>query len=108
MYQGPVLAGGRWDECRESGPRQYEGLTKRTRQSATQKLKSFTYFGWSGVRFGQVGGAGSAGPEVVAAAVAAVLDAAVLDAAAGPRAVVAAAVGLPAVAAGISAAAAAE
>ena len=81
--------------------------SKRTRQSAAQKLKAITYFDWLGVRFGQVGGAGSAGPEVVAAA-AAVLDAAVLDAAAGPRAVVAAAVGLPAVAAGISAAAAAE
>ena len=61
-----------------------------------------TYFGWSGVRFGQVGGAGSAGPEVVAAAVAAVLDAA------GPRAAVVAAVGLPAVAAEISVAAVAE
>ena len=82
--------------------------SKHTRQSAAQKLKAITYFDWSGVRFGRVGGAGSAGPEVVAAAVAAVLDAAVLDAAAGPRAAVAAAVGLPAVAAGISAAAAAE
>ena len=83
--------------------------SKHTCQSAAQKLKAITYFDWLGVRFGQVGGAGSAGPEVAAAAVAAaVLDAAVLDAAAGPRAVVAAAVGLPAVAAGISAAAAAE
>ena len=54
------------------------------------------------MRFGQVGGAGSAGPEVVAAAVAAVLDAA------GPRAAVVAAVGLPAVAAGISVVAAVE
>ena len=84
-----------------------EVYSKHTRQSATQKLKSTTYFDWSGVRFGRVGGAGSAGPEVAAVA-AAVLDAAVLDAAAGPRAAVAAAVGLPAVAAGISAAAAAE
>ena len=83
-----------------------EVYSKRTRQSATQNGKNqrITYFGWSGVRFGQVGGAGSAGPEVVAAAAAA----AVLDAAAGPTAAVAAAVELPAVAAGISAAAAAE
>ena len=106
MYQGPVLAGGRWDGCRESGPRQYAGLLKTHTSVSHSKGKNqcITYFGWSGVRFGQVGGAGSAGPEVVAA----VLDAAVLDAAAGPTAAVAAAVELPAVAAGISAAAAAE
>ena len=80
--------------------------TKRTGQSATQKAKSLTqritYFGSSGVRFGQVGEAGSAGSEVVAAA------AAVLDAAGGPAAAVAAAVELQAVAVGISAAAAAD
>ena len=79
--------------------------TKRTGQSATQKAKSsnqrFTYFGSSGVRFGQVGEAGSAGSEVVAAA-------AVLDAAGGPAAAVAAAVELQAVAVGISTAAAAD
>ena len=80
--------------------------TKRTGQSATQKAKSsnqrFTYFGSSGVRFGQVGEAGSADSEVVAAA------AAVLDAAGGPAAAVAAAVELQAVAVGISTAAAAD
>ena len=79
--------------------------TKRTGQSATQKAKSsnqrFTYFGSSGVRFGQVGEAGSADSEVVAAA-------AVLDAAGGPAAAVAAAVELQAVAVGISTAAAAD
>lgn len=79
--------------------------TKRTGQSATQKAKSsnqrITYFGSSGVRFGQVGEAGSAGSEVVAAA-------AVLDAAGGPAAAVAAAVELQAVAVGISTAAAAD
>ena len=81
--------------------------TKRTGQSATQKAKSsnqrITYFGSSGVRFGQVGEAGSAGSEVVAAAAAAVLDAA-----GGPAAAVAAAVELQAVAVGISTAAAAD
>ena len=81
--------------------------TKRTRQSSTQKAKSsnqrITYFGSSGVRFGQVGEAGSAGSEVVAAAAAAVLDAA-----GGPAAAVAAAVELQAVAVGISTAAAAD
>ena len=82
-----------------------EVYTKRTGQSATQKAKSsnqhITYFGSSGVRFGQVGEAGSAGSEVVAAA-------AVLDAAGGPAAAVAAAVELQAVAVGISTAAAAD
>ena len=81
--------------------------TKRTGQSATQKAKNsnqrFTYFGSSGVRFGQVGEAGSAGSEVVAAAAAAVLDAV-----GGPAAAVAAAVELQAVAVGISTAAAAD
>ena len=84
-----------------------EVYTKRTGQSATQKAKSsnqrITYFGSSGVRFGQVGEAGSAGSEVVAAAAAAVLDAA-----GGPAAAVAAAVELQAVAVGISTAAAAD
>ena len=80
--------------------------TKRTGQSATQKAKSsnqrFTYFGSSGVRFGQVGEAGSAESEVAAAAAAA------LDAVGGPAAAVAAAVELQAVAVGISTAAAAD
>ena len=70
-------------------------------QSLKREKAQITYFGWSRVRFGQVGGAGSAGPEVAAAV-------AVLDAAAGPTAAVAAAVELPAVAARISAAAVAE
>ena len=87
-----------------------EVYTKRTRQSATQKAKSsnqhITYFGSSGVRFGQVGEAGSAESEVVAAAAAAA--AAVLDAVGGPAAAVAAAVELQAVAVGISTAAAAD
>ena len=85
-----------------------EVYTKRTGQSATQKAKSsnqrITYFGSSGVRFGQVGEAGSADSEVVAAAAAA----AVLDAVGGPAAAVAAAVELQAVAVGISTAAAAD
>ena len=36
-YQGPVLAGGRWDGCRESGPHQYEGLHKTHRSVSHSK-----------------------------------------------------------------------
>ena len=83
--------------------------TKCTRQFSHSQRKNsnqrLTYFGWSGVRFGRAGEAGSAGAEVAAVAAAAVV---VLDAAGGPTAAVAAAVELPAVAVGISAAAAAE
>ena len=60
-----------------------------------------TYFGWSRAHFGQVGGGDSAEVEVVAAA--AVEPGAV----GGPAVVVVAAAELPAVAAGISIAAAA-
>ena len=67
--------------------------------STTQLM---TYFGWSGAHFGQVGEEDSAEVEVVAAA--AVVEP---GAAGGPAVVVAAAAELPAVAAGISVAAAA-
>ena len=65
-------------------------------------IQLMTYFGWSGAHFGQIGGEDSAEVEVVAAA-AAVEPGAV----GGPAVVVAAAAELPAVAAGISVAAAA-
>ena len=64
-------------------------------------IQLMTYFGWSGAHFGQVGGGDSAEVEVVAAA--AVEPGAV----GGPAVVVVAAAELPAVAAGISVAAAA-
>ena len=66
------------------------------------KIQLLTYFGWSGAHFGQVGEEDSAEVEVVVAA-AAVEPGAV----GGPAVVVAAAAELPAVAAGISVAAAA-
>ena len=65
-------------------------------------IQLITYFGWSGVHFGQVGGEDSAEVEVVAAA-AAVEPGAV----GGPTVVVVAAAELPAVAAEILVAAAA-
>ena len=65
------------------------------------KIQLMTYFGWSGAHFGQVGEEDSAEVEVVAAA--AVEPGAV----GGPAVVVAVAAELPAVAAGISVAAAA-
>ena len=65
-------------------------------------IQLMTYFGWSGAHFGQIGGEDSAEVEVAAAA------AAVEPGAAGePAVVVAVAAELPAVAAGISVAAAA-
>ena len=66
-------------------------------------IQLLTYFGWSGAHFGQVGEEDSAEVEVVAAAAAVVEPGAV----GGPAVVVAAAAELPAVAAGISIAAAA-
>ena len=65
-------------------------------------IQLMTYFGWSGAHFGQVGEEDSAEVEVVAAA--AVVEP---GAAGGPAVVVAVAAELPAVAAGISVAAAA-
>ena len=64
-------------------------------------IQLMTYFGWSGAHFGQIGGEDSAEVEVVAAAA---VEPGVVG---GPAVVVVAAAELPAVAAGISVAAAA-